>query len=171
VKFARFLQEEDSFCKSLAAEESTCEDTPASPLPSCFASRSKSHWGCAPELSFDLLIPNRSNEIKTDLIGAVETDGFWAALLENKAAAYVFTAGLDHDVPEIHCCITDVMELSDCGDDLNGPVVVKAVDQHSNVGTFDFPEGLSEGTDSPEMLSGSSYSLADIESALGALYC
>lgn len=161
--FRRLQDAADPFCKVLTREQNTCGNTAADPAPSCYAAKSPAY--CSPEESFDLLIRKRSQKIQSDLTGAVMDDGFWAALLEDKAAAYIFSAELGHKVPEVFCCVTDANDLEDCPG-LDGPVVIKGTEMHSNAGVFVFPDGLSNDSASAELLSGGTmYTLADIISA------
>ncbi|MEM1008984.1 MAG: hypothetical protein AAGJ35_08245 [Myxococcota bacterium] len=90
-------------------------------------------------------------------------DGYWFHLLEDKAAAYLLNVEQGHNPPVVHCCVIDPTLLSDCGQvGTADPIVIKAVDGHSNAGVFVFPSGVSSGSTTTELLTGTSMSLEDV---------
>jgi len=101
---------------------------------------------------------------------AVEAADFWFHLLEDKAAAFLLSANSGFLPPTISCCVTEASELSTtCSAALSGPIVIKAVDGHSNTGVFVFDSGISNASNSTELLTNQPMMLDDVVSALEAL--
>ncbi len=89
--------------------------------------------------SFPLLIQKRTSAFRNNSTNLVN-DGYWFHYLEDKIAGYILSVGENLPAPKVHCCLTNISDLSDCLNnsvpaDVDG-IVIKATNFHSSQGVF-----------------------------------
>ena len=132
--------------------------------PSPFCEPYNSPEYCPVEYSFPAQLAAR-NEIFRDDKELIYSDGYWFPYLNDKSAAYAFTAREGYASPDVLCCATSVDDLMDNCLPRAGPLVVRAASLHSGNGVFVFPTGIG-GT---EALRGITIDMPDLRVALEAL--
>mmetsp|Transcript_5507 Transcript_5507/g.9095 ORF Transcript_5507/g.9095 Transcript_5507/m.9095 type:complete len:852 (-) Transcript_5507:96-2651(-) len=120
---------------------STC--TEGDPQPFCTPHRSPEH--CPMDESFPTYIHTRNQIIQSNP-ATIEGLNYWFHYLEDKAAAYAFTASSGYNAPKLLCCASPSSWMTDCfppGGVNPTSFVVRAVgDQHSNAAVYVLPSGF-----------------------------
>ena len=154
---------DDDKCVPIAPDDA-CD--PFEPRPFCTPFRSVEY--CPDDKSFPNLISSRYQIIRDDPLLILD-EYFWFPYLEDKVAAYAFSASSGVNTPHMHCCVDSPYDLADTcfppGHTLTS-LVIRASGHHSGNGVFVLPYGLG----GIELLRGTVYQLSDVVSDLAALY-
>ena len=118
----------------------TC--TAGNPQPFCTPYRSAEH--CPMDESFPTYIRARNQIVQTSP-STIEQLGYWFHYLQDKAAAFAFTAASGYHAPKVLCCASPSTWATDCAAATTGSggFVIRAVgDQHSNAAVYVLPSGF-----------------------------
>lgn len=104
--------------------------------PTCMPYRSTAF--CAEDESFPSYIQKRFLAVKNDPQDL--TGNYWFPALDEKLAAYKFSASLGLNPPKLYECTDDIYSIESFSD--ADAFVVRAKDLHSNYGVYVFPKGF-----------------------------
>ncbi|KAI2506845.1 hypothetical protein MHU86_7630 [Fragilaria crotonensis] len=127
----------------ISVKGSTC--SVGKPAAFCTPYRSPEH--CPMDESFPTYIRTR-NQIVQSSPSTIEELGYWFHLLQDKAAAFAFTASSGYHAPKVLCCGSIDTWDTECASSLdsnnNGKgFVVRAVgSHHSNAAVYVLPSGF-----------------------------
>lgn len=153
-----FSPELATLTKTLTIIVASCGDVPImchpiagglckgeNPSPFCTPYRSPEH--CPMDESFPMYIRTR-NEIVQSSPSTIEELGYWFHFLQDKAAAFAFTASSGYHAPKIACCgpletwDSECASIIDSNNSGNGFVIRAVGSHHSNAAVFVLPSGF-----------------------------
>lgn len=117
----------------------TCDSD--GPAPQCTPYRSVAN--CPVDESFQTYIQSRFKLVEQDR-DAIASSGYWFPYLDDKLAAYKFTASIGLRPPEIYSCssvLSSLLSFKPTDSAVQG-FVIRATDRHSNHGVYVLPEGF-----------------------------